>query len=299
VEAADRGEWQVALGRTEQAIQRDPSFNLYQFQLGVAAANAGQPDRARVAFEQSAARDDYRYAWLNLAALRWQAGDPDGAREALTRAERLGTQQTAIAFAAGWLRQQLGDTHLATADYAIAITQMPTLAGDPFWTSPEGPAGGLEAILASVRERAGPTTMLQVHLVLGEFEAAQSIAGGLSANDPILYQFLVPAWSGDPGAWQGLQDLARSRPRDSGPASWARLVAAYRGDTEAVRGYGVWLAITNSPDYLQPPIGRIRLDEEAPLAPNFLDAYGTLYRRQIPKVQVVGGLPQIVSEETP
>jgi O-antigen ligase/tetratricopeptide (TPR) repeat protein len=299
VDAANRNAWQEATTLTQQAVDGDPNLNIYRFQLGISAANTGDLARAEELLRESAATDDYRYAWLDLAAVRWQLGDDAGAREALVRAERLGLQRTALALAAGWLRQQLGDVDAARQNYVTAIAQAPTLVGDPFWDSPLGPDGGLDAILPTVEGSVSPIVLLQIHLILGDLVLAQRDVDALTPADPILYPLLMPAWYGDPDAWADLRAHAASRPLDPTPAQWCRLVAAYQGDEDSVVEYSIWLTIANFPDAGLPPIGRILFDASEPISASILDGYGTLYRRQVPAAQVVDPLPQFVLQNIP
>jgi hypothetical protein len=110
---------------------------------------------------------------------------------------------------------------------------------------------------------------------------------------------VVPAWQGDATAAAALQAEARSRPLESTPPYWNRVVAIYRGDQEASRRYGIWLAIMNSPDNALPPVGRLTFGPAKPSANYILDGYGSLYRRQILRAQVVDLLPQLVLQATP
>lgn len=299
VQAANADAWAEATRLAGEAVAGDPDLNVYRFQLGVSVANAGDLQLAERSLHASATADDYRYAWLNLAAVRWKLGDPSGAREALARAERLGLQRTALAIAAGWLRQQLGDEQAATEDYATAVGQMPTLADDPFWTSPSGPRGGLTTILQAVQQRASPTTMLQIHLILGQLDLARQDVAALSPSDPDMYRLLIPAWEGDAEAWNALQAEAASRPLDPAPASWCRLIATYMGDEPLARKYRTWLVIATFPDSGLPIVGRLVFDSAKALPTYILDGYGTLYRRQVPSVQVVDLLPQVVLQDLP
>ncbi len=122
VQAADAGRWAEAVARARDAAVDDPSVPAYWFAAGVAAANAGDLATAADALERSATADDYPYAWLDLAAVRWRLGDTIGARSALARAERLGLQRAPVAVGAGWLRWQLGDQTEAINDYAAAVS---------------------------------------------------------------------------------------------------------------------------------------------------------------------------------
>ena len=123
VASATTGDWRGALGQISAAVEADPDLPVYRFELGMSAANVGDWEQAEKALSISAHTDDYPYAWLNLAAVRWKLGDVAGARDALARAERQGLQRTPIALAAGWLQQQLGNDEAAMVDYATAIAQ--------------------------------------------------------------------------------------------------------------------------------------------------------------------------------
>jgi len=297
VSAADDGNWAEAARLHGEAADADPDVGAYQFQLGVSAANAGDLAAAERALAKSAAADDYAYAWLNLAAVRWRLEDPVGARDALERAERLGLQRTPVAIAAGWLRQQLGDEQRAIEDYATAVAADPTLADDPFWASASGPPGGMAAILRIVEQRAAPGSTLHLDLVLGRYDRARVDATTLSASDPEFYSLIVPAWRGDPEAWDALQAGATSRPRDATWVPWARLVASHLGDDEAVARYGRWLYVVGSGP---PAVARIALGSAEPtITMGILDSYGSLYRRPVLAAQVVRLLPQVVLRDHP
>lgn len=295
VEAANEGNWAEAASLSRESAADDPDLAVYHFQLGVSAANAGDLSLAESSLARSATADDYTYAWLNLAAVRWKLGDLSGAKEALGRAERLGLQRVPVAVAAGWLHQQLGDT--AIANYANAISQNPTLAADPFWSSPSGPPGGLAAILDAVDQGASPGTRFQIDLILGRLDLARAELPGLRDSDPELYGLIIPAWGGDQTAWMALQAEAARRPLDATGVHWARFVASHRGDEDAVQRYGTWLSILSQSDSGLPVVARIVLGSAQPLPPYVLDRYGSLYRRRVPFAQVVSLLPQVVLQD--
>ena len=200
VNSATAGDWADALGQISAAVEADPDLPVYRFELGMSAANVGDWEQAGKALSISARTDDYPYAWLNLAAVRWKLGDDAGARDALARAERQGLQRTPIALAAGWLQQQLGNDEAAMVDYATAIAQEPTLVDDPFWSSSNAPPGGLAALLPLVNERASPESRLQIDLILGKFDEAQVAVATLDPSASGFYSHLIPAWQGDPSA---------------------------------------------------------------------------------------------------
>lgn len=299
VASANAGAWPEAMSLIGEAAAADPDLAVYRFELGVSAANAGDLGKAETSLSMSAASDDYPYAWLNLAAVRWDVGDHAGALDALARAERVGLQRPGIAIAAGWLRQQLGDQQAATVDYATVITQVPTLVDDPFWSSSRGPRGGLAAILPAIDERASPETRLQIDLILGRFDDAQADISTLDLSPPALYANLIAAWRGDPSAWIAVQTRAATQPLNVTLAGWCRLVAAHLGDTASAQKYASWLSILNSSDSGQPAIARIVFGSAQTLPQSGLDRYGSLYRRDVLAAQVISLLPQLVWTNDP
>lgn len=297
VSAANAGNWADATALAQQAANADPALEIYQFTLGVAAANVGDLPIAETALGKSATADDYTYAWLDLAAVRWQLGDAAGARDALARAERLGLQRATVALSAGWLRQQLGDREAAIADYVAALGGAPTLARDPFWSSSPGLRDIWPSVWTSVQAAVSGPTLLELDLVAGQEREAAQVAATLAQRDPGLYSLVVPAWEGDATAWATLQTLAAARPLDPDPAGWCELVAAHRGNQTAGAKYGRWLAIANFPDSGLPQVARVASGHASALPPLILDRYGSLFRRPVPDAQIVGILPQLVWQD--
>lgn len=297
VSAADAGSWADAAALARQAVDADPGLPVYDFTLGVAAANAGDLTLAESALARSAAADDYTYAWLDLAAVRWRQGDGVGARDALTRAERLGRQRATVALPAGWLRQQFGDTQAAISDYVAALATAPTLADDPFWSSTPDLQAEWPAVWSAAQARLGARTRLELDLVAGRLDLAREAAAVQAGGFPALYALVVPAWEGDAAAWAGLQSLAAAHPLDADPVGWCQLVVARHGDGAAVANYGLWLDVLGSPDSGLPQVARVAFGQSSSLPPLILDRYGSLYRRPVPAAQVVGILPQLVWQD--
>jgi tetratricopeptide (TPR) repeat protein len=297
VSAANNGKWADAVTLARQAADADPNFAVYQFTLGVAAADAGDLPLAEPALEKSAAADDYTYAWLDLAAVRWRLGDAAGARAALSRAERLGLQRATVALPAGWLRQQLGDRQAAITDYAAALANAPTLADDPFWSSSPALRNIWPEVWTAGQAVLGGRGLLELDLVAGQVQLATQVAASLSPGDRTLYSLVVPAWRGDTASWAALQALASAHPLDSDPVSWCDLVAAHLGDRAAADNYSLWLAINNSPDSGLPQVVRVAMDKASGLPWLILDRYGSLYRRPVPDAQVVSALPQLTWQD--
>ncbi|MDA8201719.1 MAG: O-antigen ligase family protein [Chloroflexi bacterium] len=299
IAASDAGRWADAVAPAREAATADPAVSAYWFTLGVAAANAGDLALAASALQTSASADDYTYAWLDLAAVRWRGGDLAVAREALDRAERLGWQRAPLAIAAGWLREQLGDRTAAVADDAAAIIAAPTLAGDPYWRSTATLRGMWPAILAAVHAQVArsPGTaadhagaLFAVDLIAGSTGDVSRDLGALDSPGRALAEVVVPAWQGVPGAEARLQALAEAHPLEPRPVTWCQLVAARNGETTLVQRYGTWIAQGLSGGA---PVARITFGRPQPYANGVLDRYGSLYRRPVPADQVIGILPQL------
>jgi O-antigen ligase/tetratricopeptide (TPR) repeat protein len=292
---ADAGRWAQALAPARQAAAADPAVTSYQFELGIIAADAGDLPLASSALQAGATADDYPYAWLDLAAVRWRMGDLEGTGAALTQAERLGWQRAPLALAAGWLREQLGDGGQAVADDAAAIVAAPTLANDPYWQSTAALRGMWPQILAAAHAQvarstgsaaAHAATLFTLDLIAGNAVGVSADLLAMTPVDQSLATLVVPAWNGVPGAEARLQVLAEDHPLEPGPVGWCQLVAAKNSELALVDRYGVWIGQG------VPPVDRVTFGRPMPL-PGGLDRYGSLYRRLVPAAQIVEILPQI------
>jgi O-antigen ligase/tetratricopeptide (TPR) repeat protein len=298
VSAADTGNWADAAGLARQAADADPDLAGYQFTLGVAAANAGDLARAETALTRSATADDYTYAWLDLAAVRWRLGDVNGARLALSRAERLGFQRPKVALPAGWLRQQLGDRQAALTDYVDALTGAPTLSSDPFWSSTAAVREIWPSVWAAAQTALEGRTLVVLDLVAGRLDLAKPVAATLAQGDPALYSLVVPAWEGDAGSWAALEALAAAHPLDADAIGWCELVAGNRHDQAAISRYGLWTEINGSSANL-PPFARVTTAMTQTVPPSVFDDYALLYRRPVPADQIVNTLPRLAWQDHP
>lgn len=295
---ADAGHWARALAPARAAAAADPAVTSYEFVLGVVAANTGDLALASAALTTSATADDYTYAWLDLAAVRWQMGDIAGTRSALTRAERLGWQRAPLALAAGWLRLKTGDVDAAVADDAAALVAAPTLAADPYWRSSAALHDLWPRILADARAQVARSpgsasdhavSLFALDVISGNRAAVPGDEAAMTPTDRNLAQLVMPAWDGVPGAEARLQARAELHPLQPGPVSWCQLIAARHGEVALVERYRVWIG-QGLPS--APPVDRITFGRPQPL-PGGLDRYGSLYRRVVPADQVAAALPQI------
>jgi tetratricopeptide (TPR) repeat protein len=84
----------------EAMLQRWPGHLAAAIGLGHARLKLGDAAAAEAAWQRAAERHDSAAAWNNLAMLRWQRGDRDGARVALSRAlQRTASAEPAFAAA--------------------------------------------------------------------------------------------------------------------------------------------------------------------------------------------------------
>lgn len=305
---ANGGAWADAETAYAKAGAADPDVAAYRFELGLAAANAGDLPTAEQALAASAAVDDYTYAWLDLAAVRWRAGDAPGARSALVEAERLGSQRPDVALPAGWLREQLGDRSGAIEDYGAALASEPTLAADPFWQAgerrPEWTAilGAADRVAAAGLGHFGDAaqTRLAVALFAGRADAARTIAANLDPDQRRLYDLVIPAWAGDGTARTTLSAMATSSANVSAQ-SWSAILAERSGDLETMAKMRSLLTIdaTAATGGGVSSLIIVVFDPSSPGIRSGLERYGSVYRRVLPDAKVVGILPQVTPLHAP
>ena len=306
VAAVNMGSWATATKRSSAAATADPEVGAYAFAAGLSFAGSGARDLDVVAakwFRQSAEADDYPYAWLNLAALRWISRDTEEARQALLRAERLSARRSPLAVAEGWLRWQLGDLELAESDFAAALAADPTLLSDPYWESMPDLKADWPSVIELARERVEATALgdasrvaqlFRFDVLSGDYASAGEVLEEFPANERSSYQLVLDAWQARPGAEDALFEAARQNPTKLDLVRWNQLLAARRGDEGAVRRFGSWLWLTDGSGS-EAPVARI----SPPPAPGMdvgLDSYQHVYRRPVPEQQLIDVLPQVVSE---
>ena len=219
---------------------RTRAIPAYAFARGLAEARAGDPAAALAALAGVGEADDLPVAWLDVAALRLDAGDATGAREALDRALRLGRQQPAIVFATGALLERVGDPAGADAAWSATLRSLPSLAGDPWWADPARAArwtGIRDAALAGMAPEAA------ADLWLSSGDAEQASASASQIADP------APASGRSSPSQPGtatrrtarpLDAYAQDHPFDLVAVAWAGRVAARVGDLAAVADYRLW-----------------------------------------------------------
>jgi O-antigen ligase len=294
--AAAREDWSAALPLFESAAEADPEVPSYAFARGLAEARAGDQSAALATLLRVAQAEDLPVAWLDVAALRLDAGDTAGATEAIERALRLGRQQPAILFGAGALMERLGDASGADAAWVSTLQYVPSLAGDPWWNNPvrAGRWPGIrDAALASMSGEGA----VNLWLSSGDTEQAAQVAAQIA--DPTSRErsiLAVAAWDGDAAAREALDAYARDHPFDLAAVAWAGRVAARAGDRDALEDYRLW-GNTVGGGYFG-VVGEVRLAVEGMtgartgLTGTFWGQY--TYRRATPEDQLVPSLPHLV-----
>ena len=300
VEEANAGNWPAALVDARKAAADDPDWAPYQFTLGLAEANAGDPQRAAAAFRTVAQSTDLPEAWVDLAAEELILGDTDAASSALSNAARLGLQRTAIAMAIGDLADRLKEPDLAFRAYAAALTQVPSLAGDPWWqiATVRGRSSGTHSMPRSRRRR--PLTAGSSPLMAGDTYRARSLVllasyvpGTLTPED------VIDAWIGDDAALGRILAICNQHPLDTTALAWAARLEKRRGDTDAADRYLRWAYEASSGAgsagselrvSRDPMVGRTVAGGQA-------DFWGTYsYRRPTPWNLLVPSVVQLVLE---
>jgi O-antigen ligase/Tfp pilus assembly protein PilF len=296
VTAANAGTWDQALPAFAETVRRDPDIPAYRLAFGVAAANGGDYVAAAAALERAATTDDLPVAWLDLAAVREASGDGAGAAAALDRALRLGRQQAQINLGAGIVRLRLGARDAAVDDLALALRQAPSLAGDPWWSTPEVTSVRSPALDRAIAD-ADPATGFDLALSAGQLERARSLASQMEPTQRESALLVIAAWEGDGTARADLVVRARSRPLEIGVVIWCARIAARAGDQAAAAEFRTWL------DTVSPGSALAGLEVRVSPDPSPLVAGSTalfsghyLYRRPTPEQLIVALLPQLVDQ---
>jgi tetratricopeptide (TPR) repeat protein len=232
VDLANLGRWGDALMPARAAAAADPAISPYNLVAGLAAAHSGDHAGATTYFRRVAQQDDLAEAWLNLAAEQAQLGLTDDAATSLDRALRLGDQRPEVALPAGDLALQLGLTDLATDAFARAITENPTLAGDPWWQTDARRAAIFPKALAQALAGAGSDGQWSIAVLAGDLDAASRFAP--QSSDPDYAARIIAAWSGDAAARDALLGHCSREPLDIGALVWCARVAD-RAETPVAR----------------------------------------------------------------
>lgn len=277
------------------AVAMDPAMTPYRFAYGLALTKTGDLGRAAVEFA-AAAEGDLPEAWLNLASVQASLGDRRGALDALDQSMRLGFQQAAVALGAGHVALGLGDVNRATASFADALTQLPGLAGDPWWAEDPARKAAFEDAYAIAFTRAGPFGRFEMALERGD-EAAQSRALEAIADPSTktTYTLIREAWNGGAEEIATLEQHARSEPFNFNTANWCARILRRAGNPERAETYTKWaetVAALSSVGGFEPRV--VNSDESYTIAGVNSLFYGHFtYRRPTPSDQLVPALPHL------
>jgi hypothetical protein len=166
---------------------------------------------------------DMPEAWVDVAAIELRNGRTAEAREALARAARLGLQHAALGVAISALALELGDTAMAIEAGAAAVSRVPSLLADPWWSRDPGSAAIYSRILARSLELAGPDGRWEIELMADSPEAAYAAAA--SGSDPPLARDVISAWWGDEVAASRILARCNEEPL-TGPIGWCARVTS-------------------------------------------------------------------------
>jgi len=244
VALANDGKWAAADPLATEAVRLDPAWPPYQLTMGLTAARVGDHTRATEAFREAALADDLPEAWLNLAAEETLLGQEDEAREALWRSARLGLQRPALAMAVGELASRLGEADLAVSAYSLAVSEVPSLAGDSWWQSEAERAAAFPAIIDRAIEVAAPIDRWQIALMAGDPGRARALAPSVAeVPGSATPADIIGAWQGDDAALGRIRAAVDARPLDTWSLMWAARLESRRGNVEAADRYRLWASI--------------------------------------------------------
>ena len=295
--AAAAGDWASALPLFRAADDAEPAVPAYAFARGLAEARAGDPGVALAALSRVAESDDLPVAWLDVAALRADAGEPEAAREAMNRALRLGRQQPAILFAAGALLEQMGEPAAGDAAWAASLEAVPSLAGDPWWSDPVRADRWPSIRDAALAEMSAEGA---ADLWLSSGDEKQAAASAALITDPPARErttLAIAAWDGDVADRAALESYAQDHPFDLVAVAWAGRVAARAGDLAAVERYRLWADTVSGGSAAA--VAEARVAGPKTGADSLLGLTGTFwgqytYRRATPTDQLLPTLPHLV-----
>jgi O-antigen ligase len=232
-DAAEAGDWQVALDRYQAAVADDPDFTLYRIQLGSSLARVGRVAEAREQYAIATAADRTPIVLISLAVLDLAAGDTTRARSLAGEAADLGPFDPNVALNAGRIGEAVGDVGFASDQYANVFSIDPAAARSDYWDSPDRAVIKSDVVSAAIaRSDAESAAPALIAAYTGDGSAADRILSGVA---PSRHRDTVAAavtWlEGDAeGAGARLERLVADDPRDWFAAAWASRVARLGGD---------------------------------------------------------------------
>lgn len=223
--AASWGDWKRAADWLQTAVRRDPAFDYYGLQLGLAYGQLAAQDRAYLgeainAYRTAGIDRDYDASnHANMAWLLWKSGERSAALDHMRRAVELATGRpypdtdfmlVNYYVNCGLMLEETGAFDEARLAYARAVALYPQLLTLSFWDSGEPTArarGELAAaassVLASSSERDGTYQRGQIAFWMQRYEEART-----------WFQAVLDSAPDDQDAWLGLghTELATGHP---------------------------------------------------------------------------------------
>jgi O-antigen ligase len=294
VDAADSGNWAAADAPARAAAAEDPEVESYNFAAGLTASHAGDHSAAAAYFQAVVDRTDLPEAWLNLAAEQFALGRPADTVASLQRALRLGWQRPAIVLAAGDLALRAGQTDVAVDALSTALAEIPSLAGDPWWSFDPARKDIFPRIVDAAIARA-PDAGWQIALMAGQTERAAAL--GAASPDPTVRQ-LIAAWGGDQQATKALFDRCLGNSLDVYMLGWCGRIAAHAHDAALATRFQDMADIVQSGAFATAKETRVNQGVSiGPIVGNPAAFWGTFtYRRPTPADVLVPSLVHLTIE---
>ncbi len=172
VSAMQQGRLDLAVQEAQQAVDVDPGWPLYLFQLAYVEGRSGQPESV------AAAAQHYRQGLAlepvdginaaNLSSMLWQQGARAEAMAEMEQALQVEPYPVYLANL-GYFYEAAGRESEATTMYAKLLLQLPDLAGSEFWQA------------EAQRARLWPEIMRQVDLALASLPTSEQARWRMTA----------------------------------------------------------------------------------------------------------------------
>jgi tetratricopeptide (TPR) repeat protein/O-antigen ligase len=227
VSASHRGDWAATVESLRTAVNRDPDYDYYRLQLGLAYGQLAADDPAflpdAIAAYRSGGIDGDYYALnhANLAWLLWQAGEQEDALHEMKRAVELEQVNYNYYLNLGLMLERMGRSEAAHLEYAQAVVRSPRLLELSYWDEGQPAARSREQLAQTALSLAGTwqggdsssLTPGQAAYYLGDWETASDwLEASLrsSPDDPDLWIDLGRVWLAQGNPAQALDAAQRA-----------------------------------------------------------------------------------------
>lgn len=245
--ALQRLDWSTATAAFTEAVELDPGFVFYSYELAAVQSFTGDAASARRSYQELAIVDRAPWVLLSLAYLELDAGDHAAALEHAGWALDRGYGDAEVALNVGAIAEGAGDAQLALDARAQAVAEAPAIAGSPYWASTATPApvvaGAAEGLL---RERGDPMSLVGAALVRiygGDIAGGRDALHRLPASPDVDRALAVADFEDGQrdAAFEELRRLLDATPDD---VLSLRLLARYSADTgdrDEAKRYIEWI----------------------------------------------------------